>query len=89
MIFIIIGFAMIIIPSLCYAIWALFIDPIKTFIKAKKRLKDIPKSSTWTKHEIILDYELAVKDIKGMIVIIFVIVSITFIGVGAYMIQGG
>lgn len=52
MIFIIIGFSMIIIPAIIYTILVLFIDPIKTFIKAKRRLKEIPDSDGFTRYEI-------------------------------------
>ena len=89
MIFIIIGFSMVIIPALCYMIWALFIDPIKTFIKAKRKLKEIPTSSKATQREIIFNYEMAVKDIKGMIVILVLLVAVSFICIGALTIKGG
>ena len=73
MIFLIIGFSMIIIPMIVFTIWALFIDPIKTFIEAKRRLKELHNSDDLTRYEIKSNYNFAVGDLKVTFIVLFVI----------------
>ena len=89
MIFLIIGLSMIIIPTAVFTIWVMFIDPIKAFIEAKRRLKEIPDSDDFTRYEIKSNYNFAVGDLKAMFIVLFVIIAVVFIAIGVVTIRGG
>lgn len=82
MILFIIGMSLLIVPVICYAVYAIWVDPIVSFIKARKRLKEN------TDNQVRLranrdNYQLCKNDLIGSIIQTIIIIAFAFIVAGA------